>query len=341
MSMFIIKTLLLKLIKMQSMTLVIITLLLILLSSYAIHLIEPETFTSPFDGLWWVMTTITTVGYGDLYPKTIGGRTYAFFLFLTGIGLISITIGKILDAFTIYHKKMEEGKLEYRGKNHIIIIGWSKKAQLAIKEIHSTYPKLDIIIIDKLKKAPIMEKNIHFVSGSPLDTPILEQANLKEAHSVIIFTDEKITDSELADNKSAAIAVKIEGLASHVRTIVEVLSKSHVDIFKYTKVDDFIFPHETISHLAVRSAFSEGVSKLFTQLVSNQEDPDLFEIKSHQEWKTYNDAFQELLKHGATLISAGDDLTINSKLNEVIPLNQRLFVICTKEVYNNLISLNK
>ncbi len=334
--MIIIRALLLKLLKMPGISIIFITFFLITGSAFSIHLIEPETFASPFDGLWWVMTTITTVGYGDLYPKTVGGRIYAFFLFLTGIGLISLTIGKILDAFTLYHKRMEEGKLEYKRKDHIILIGWSKKAQLAIQEIRSTYPKKGIVIIDKLEKAPIIEKNIQFISGSPLDTPTLDKANLKEAHSVIIFADEKMMDCDLADNKSAAIAVKIEGLAAHVRTIVEVLSKDHLDIFKYTKVDDFIFPHETISHLAVRSAFSDGISTLFTQLVSNQVGPDVFEIQPRIEWRTYNDAFQALLAQGATLISAGDDLTINSRLNEPIPPNERLFVISSKEVYAKL-----
>lgn len=339
--MLIIRRLLQKMVRMHTMPLVVSTVFLIIFSSYFIHLIEPETFPSPFDGLWWVMTTVTTVGYGDLYPKSIEGRLYAFFLFLTGIGLISISIGKIIDAFTLYHKRMEEGKMDYHGKGHIILIGWSKKVELAIQEIRSTYAKVDIVVIAKLDKSPTLEKNVHFVSGSPLDTSVLEQANLKEARSAIIFADEDIPDHELADNKSSAIAIKIEAFAPHVRTIVEVLSKSHVDIFKYSKVDDFIFPHETISHLAVRSAFAEGISKLFSQLVSNQLGPDLFEVKPRPEWKTYRDAFQALLKQGATLIADGDDLTINTRLDDSLSSDSRLFVICTKNAYEQVIATKR
>ncbi|MBJ8193051.1 two pore domain potassium channel family protein, partial [Bacillus cereus] len=90
------------------------------------YLLEPETFITPFNGLWWVMTTVTTVGYGDFYPKTIPGKCLGIFVFIFGIGLISITISKIVDGLFMYQRKKEEGKLRYTGKQHFVIIDWSK-----------------------------------------------------------------------------------------------------------------------------------------------------------------------------------------------------------------------
>jgi voltage-gated potassium channel len=40
------------------------------------------------DALWWAIVTITTVGYGDFFPVTLGGRIIAFFVMLTGVGII-------------------------------------------------------------------------------------------------------------------------------------------------------------------------------------------------------------------------------------------------------------
>jgi voltage-gated potassium channel len=54
--------------------------------------------TSGFDGLWWTAVTITTVGYGDHYPVTFGGRLTAVFVMLMGIGIIGV-LASILSNF--------------------------------------------------------------------------------------------------------------------------------------------------------------------------------------------------------------------------------------------------
>ena len=54
---------------------------------------------SPFDALWWGVTTLTTVGYGDLYPKTAEGRLAAMVLMLLGIGLFSAITASITSYF--------------------------------------------------------------------------------------------------------------------------------------------------------------------------------------------------------------------------------------------------
>lgn len=56
---------------------------------------QPENFSSVFDGLWWAVATLTTVGYGDVYPVTIGGKVFTFFILMIGLGIISIPAGLI------------------------------------------------------------------------------------------------------------------------------------------------------------------------------------------------------------------------------------------------------
>lgn len=59
----------------------------------------PGNIQSFVDGLWWALTTITTVGYGDAFPVTVGGRVIAGVLMLTGIGLLSVATGTIASWF--------------------------------------------------------------------------------------------------------------------------------------------------------------------------------------------------------------------------------------------------
>jgi voltage-gated potassium channel len=59
---------------------------------------QPEQFGSVFHGLWWAVATLTTVGYGDVYPVTVGGRIFTFFILLIGLGVISVPAGLVASA---------------------------------------------------------------------------------------------------------------------------------------------------------------------------------------------------------------------------------------------------
>jgi len=77
--------------------------LLLIVSSvlmyYAESGVQPKEFSSAFSGLWWAVTTITTVGYGDIFPVTVMGRIFAAVIELLGIALVAIPTGIISAGF--------------------------------------------------------------------------------------------------------------------------------------------------------------------------------------------------------------------------------------------------
>ena len=74
------------------------------LSAVGIHHFEsnvqPEAFASVFHSLWWAVCTLTTVGYGDVYPVTTGGRVFTCFVLVTGLGIISVPAGLVASALS-------------------------------------------------------------------------------------------------------------------------------------------------------------------------------------------------------------------------------------------------
>lgn len=85
------------------------TLLLLYFSSVGIYYFEnaaqPEAFSSVFSAMWWSVATLTTVGYGDLYPITLGGRIFASIIVFIGLGLVAIPTGLIASSLTQALKK--------------------------------------------------------------------------------------------------------------------------------------------------------------------------------------------------------------------------------------------
>lgn len=284
------------------------------------------------------MTTFATVGYGDYSPITLPGKLFTVLMYLIGIGLLGVVIGKIIDSFTIFRRKREEGKVAYTKENHIIIIGWGKKTESAVEEIINSNLFVEIVIIDTLPKSPIdlTIDRVHYIQGDSTEEETFEKANISKAKSVIIFSDDNIQDLSLRDAKTLTVAIIAERLAPKVHTTVEILIQKHISNFTHVKVDEFILSQETISRLAVRSAMYKGVSKVFSQLISRQHGEDLYKISKKEKWVTYQDAFKDLLEQGATLIADREQLDINRRLDETIPDDAELYVICNRETYHKI-----
>jgi voltage-gated potassium channel len=94
-----------------------LTIILFYLASVGIYFFEndaqPKVFTSIFDSMWWAVATLTTVGYGDVYPITVGGKIFTAIILLIGLGVVGIPAGIVSSALTeVSNKEREENSLE-------------------------------------------------------------------------------------------------------------------------------------------------------------------------------------------------------------------------------------
>lgn len=97
----------------------IVTGILIFLSAAGIYFFEneaqPKVFASVFHSLWWSIVTLTTVGYGDVYPITVGGKIFTFFVLLVGVGIVTVPAGLVATSLS----KAREIEEEERKKNNL------------------------------------------------------------------------------------------------------------------------------------------------------------------------------------------------------------------------------
>lgn len=77
---------------------------------YCENAAQPEVFASLFDGLWWAVSTLTTVGYGDAYPITPGGKFFTFFVLIIGLGVIAVPTGLIASALSKARREEDEAR---------------------------------------------------------------------------------------------------------------------------------------------------------------------------------------------------------------------------------------
>ena len=89
-----------------------ITIVLIFITSAGIYYFEheaqPEVFKSVFHSAWWSIVTLTTVGYGDVYPITVGGKVFTFFVLIIGVGVVTVPAGLVATALSKAREIQEE-----------------------------------------------------------------------------------------------------------------------------------------------------------------------------------------------------------------------------------------
>jgi voltage-gated potassium channel len=98
-------------IKSELVSTLIVTSIILIISANLMFIIEneaqPDAFTDMGQALWWAVATLTTVGYGDIFPVTMAGKIISSFMALLGIGIVAIPSGLLASAFM---KEMEESK---------------------------------------------------------------------------------------------------------------------------------------------------------------------------------------------------------------------------------------
>ncbi|WP_449620954.1 ion channel [Robertmurraya sp. Marseille-Q9965] len=332
-----------KITKIRLRDAIFLAIIMILISSVTMRFVEPETFPRFIDAVWWTMTTLVTVGYGDFFPKSDIGRIFTMLLIYTvGIGAMGVIIGKIFEGFSRYQKLKEEGQLTYSGKEHYILIGASKeKLENVVEEILNSGPKCDVVIVDHAERTPIDHARVHFVSGNPAEEEVLMKANILEAKSVAIFSDDRNDFAEYADGKTLLTASRVEHISKkyekNIYTIVEIKKDKHIALFEHANVDEFILSNDSVSRLMAHASLYHGSSKLFNQMLSNTDGENLYEIQAKPHWNTYRDAAIELFDMGAVLISEGSSLDIARRHNEKISNQAKLFIICDEPTYMKIV----
>ncbi len=88
----------------EAVLFIFVTAILLFLSAVGIyyfeHQAQPEQFKSIPHSLWWAVATLTTVGYGDVYPITAGGRVFTFLILMIGLGIVAVPAGLVAAALS-------------------------------------------------------------------------------------------------------------------------------------------------------------------------------------------------------------------------------------------------
>jgi voltage-gated potassium channel len=271
----------------------IVILSVIFFSSLGVYYFErarvDSNIRSLWDGVWWAIVTMGTVGYGDKYPITTGGRIVGLILIFAGVGLMSLFTATIASIFV--EKKLKEGRgLEtVKEKDHIVICGWNQHTE-EVLQVLTTYGTIDdtpIILINELTvddidsfKLKYNKYNLKFLRGNYVHEDVLLRANIAKAKFALIMADTSGSHPlDRIDERTTLAALTIKSIAPKVKTIAELLDGENRQHLKRANVDEIIVRGEHVGSLLASAINSPGLPKIFSSILSLTDTNKLWRVE--------------------------------------------------------------
>jgi voltage-gated potassium channel len=230
------------------------------------------------DAIWYMLVSLTSVGYGDKVPVSVGGRIIGYFYILASLGVLGVLISSISsNIFTM----IEEKKLGYQGssfEDHIVFIGWNEFNRMVIEEVYSTMRKFAIVTdrkddIDIIYEA-YRKKRAFALFADYHNLEIIEKVNPRKASEVFVNFGN--------DTDTLLYVINFKRKYPEPDLIVSIENSKLKETFMAAGVKYVIPRNEIASKLVASYIFEPDVAELNQDLLSAAQTADEFD---NQEYK--------------------------------------------------------
>lgn len=262
--------------------------LVVLLGAGLAYIAEHHTnasFGTPFDAIWWAAVTVTTVGYGDMYPTTVAGRLIGMAVMASGFFLFALLAGVVSQTFAQSLLRIrEEGIRMTAMVNHIIICGWNRHSTMLLHELRQQDPEIALrVVVFADRDPPVnLPEWATFVKGDPTQEIELPKVRLAVADSVIVVADE--VEGGTFSDADARTLLTVFTLRAYeaklnaryiertqpLHIAAELLDPDNMPFLKKAGADEIIQTARFGSTLLAKSAILPNSGELFGDLVGSE-----------------------------------------------------------------------
>ena len=312
--------------------------IVVLVLGGALGLLTFEEGQSFPDSLWWAIVTVTTVGFGDISPVSLGGRLIGAVLMVFGIGVLGMFTATIAGVFVEKRLRKERGMSSYDLEGHIILCEWNDRTKEILKDLRADAraAKAPIVLVADIDAKPVVDEHLHFVRGD-LTEETLKRAGIEKAATVVIVGDRSL-DYGARDAKAVLSVLTIESLNPDIYSIIELASEENVRHCERAHADEIIVGAEFSSRVISTATLDHGISTVLRELLSAQVGHDLITVPVSEELggRRFFDVFCDLKReHGmialAILRHGGGDVETNPESDTVVDRDDRLVVVSARD----------
>jgi len=269
-------------------------------------------YDSIWDSIYWFAVTIATVGYGDITPRTTGGKLLTIPLIMLGVILMSFLTGTIASILTATRIREGRGLQKLNLQNHVVICGYNSNIERVIGGIVSTARSLpDIVLINTHPETEITnlierfsEATIRFVRGDYTAEPTLMRASIVNASSAIILADPGPDGQAKPDDRTLIAALAIKSVARNVEVCAELLDAANEVHLKRAGVDQIIFSGEFNGFLLSSAVMTPGITQALREIMCTDRGSVIKRAPIPRELvgKSFHTAVMDFMEHQGSIL---------------------------------------
>ncbi|XP_018347550.1 PREDICTED: calcium-activated potassium channel slowpoke isoform X2 [Trachymyrmex septentrionalis] len=257
-----------------------------------IHLLEnsgdPFDFSNPQQLSYWtcvyfLIVTMSTVGYGDVYCQTVLGRTFLVFFLLVGLAIFASCIPEIIDLIGTRNKYGGTLKNE-RGRRHIVVCGhitYESVSHFLKDFLHEDREDVDVEVVFLHRKPPDLEleglfkrhfTTVEFFQGTIMNPIDLQRVKVHEADACLVLANKYCQDPDAEDAANIMRVISIKNYSDDIRVIIQLMqyhNKAYllnIPSWDWKQGDDVICLAELKLGFIAQSCLAPGFSTMMANL---------------------------------------------------------------------------
>ena len=259
-----------------------LSLLFLLLCNFLLIRFEsssPEGSISNWgDSLWYMFVTLTTVGYGDFYPVTTGGRAIGYIFVFSSLGVLGFLFSTISNKI---YKILENKRLGFHGtdfKDHILFVGWNDFSRLVADEVYHSDKKMAVVTNRKddidLIYSQYSKDQVFVLFNELSNFEALEKVNANDAATLFISFED--------DSEALLFVINFKKLYPNPEIVVSLQKLQLKETFKAAGVTYVITKNEIASKLVASYIFEPDVADMNLDLLSSSRHEEDFDVQQYK-----------------------------------------------------------
>jgi voltage-gated potassium channel len=311
----------------------VVALVVFLTSWAAMAILEPaeNALAAPGTYWWYFVVTSATVGYGDQFPVSTGGRLVGVYVIVGGIVTLTLLFTQLASALQSLRSRRARGVVALDLDNHIVLLGWTPgRSDRIVAELTAENQfQVALCAWDDVGENPLPdEPSVHFVRGDLTRDDVMTRACVARARTAVIDGRD--------DNETLAIAVAVDHANPDIHMVAAVRDLDRRESLRYVNENVQVVQWHVPSML-VEEASDPGIAQVYSDLMSSGGHGNTYSMRVSPDFphRTFGDCQTWFGRtFGATVLAVrtGGDLLVSPAWDIRVPDDATLYYVAGERI---------